>query len=235
MKKRTLTDFVQSLALVLGTLGSLTLPMVAYWYWRDLSLSSFVLVCVLCFTFLSQFGRLQKLSFGGMSAELARKVEEANATLQQLEDLTAMTADAHLSTLIGGSFMAGMPEELRYSTATSILDTLDKLELSKQQIAYCTDSWRKGVSIVYCREIGKLLEINKVASVEVRDEWKRMGSFSDWTSPSPAQIRQFILRHKIQIGEEAAALIADYEHFCQSKNGRVPNVEHLIAATKIIA
>jgi hypothetical protein len=213
---------------VFGTLLVLFAGPVIYWLTRDGVFAGLVLVCSLLFTLLSQFDKIEELALGGLKARLRATIQETAATLKQLRELAAISTSSQLASLIGSSFLQGMPDETRYRLASDFLSNAKSLDFNKDEMASITEPWRKGVSYVYVREIGRLMFKNLSTVTEDWSSWQRLGDFNTWSAPSPSEVRGFLDSSSLKGGPEVEALLRDYEVFLDRKDGEIPNLHRLI-------
>jgi hypothetical protein len=186
-------------------------------------------------TFMSKFDKLAEFSLGPLTAKMRDKIKQAEATVDQLQKLALTTTEATLTDLIAGSFMGSMTLKKRIHLRNKLVQTLKDIGVPNDKINGVQSDWRKGISLIYHRNIRwraacykdshqintDAPEANKKAGEEIEASM----DFSEWSAPSPAKIREILNKHKIKI-EKVDKWVADYEHFLDC--GEINNIDEFV-------
>jgi hypothetical protein len=154
--------------------------------------------------------KIQRFKGAGFEAEMKKTIEEANATIEQLRNVAATSAETTLTTLMADSFFDGTTLETRLSLHDRLISNLEEIGVSKAQIENSDAMWKRGVGIIYHRGIGALLK--GITSKQVLDEFQVLLKFEDWKAPSSNDMRQFI-EQKGLMKPEIDELLNDYREF----------------------
>lgn len=185
--------------------------------------------------FISKIESIQELSLGPLRARMKEQIREADATIKQLREISAVSSEATLTNLMAGNFWGGMPFAKRLELHDKIVDSLKQIGASDAQIKRAESDWKKGVSIIYHNKIQEVVEqrkkpsqINSDAPEEAKkagNEIKELLDFNNWAAPTPQQIKSTLRKYNIN-SPEAEAWIEDYEYFL--KTGEIRNKEQFI-------
>lgn len=169
--------------------------------------------------------KIQKFKGAGFEAEMKRAVEEANATLDQLREVAATSAEVILTDLMAGNFMDGTTLEKRLSLHDQLLGNLKEIGATEKQIKKADEMWRKGIGIIFHRGIRVALEgrekpqqVNFKAEKHILEASKAMQDlldFDEWKAPSPEKLREFI-KDKEAMNPTVDELLKDYSEFVTS-------------------
>jgi len=194
-----------------------------------------VVMCGAFVIFASKIEIIQELSLGPLRAKMKEQIREADTTIKQLREISAVSSEATLTNLMAGSFMGGMSLEKRLELHDKIIDSLKKIGASQDQIIKIESDWRKGISIIYQRIIQQIVEqrknpneINPEAPETVRKaghEIEELLDFENWSAPTPQQIDSVLKKYNIK-SPEVEEWIGDYSHFL--KTGEIRNKEKFI-------
>ena len=194
-----------------------------------------IVVCGALVIFMSKIEIIQEFSLGPLKAKMKDQIREADATIKQLKEISAVSSEATLTNLMAGSFMAGMTLEKRLELHDKIIGSLKEIGVSQYQIDKVESDWGKGISIIYYRTIKNAVEqrknpneINPAASEEAQKaghEIENLLDIKNWAAPTPQQIRNVIEKYNIK-SPEAEEWIRDYEHYL--KTGEMRNREKFV-------
>lgn len=180
------------------------------------------LLCGAFVTIIARFDALAEFSLGPLKARMKKAIDEATATIDQLQEIASSTSEAALTDLMAGSFMGSMSLAKRIEIHDRLISSLRKIGASDEQIASTEKDWRKGISVIYIRAITyvleqrkkkntintKLSEERKLASKEI----EKLNDFTIWKSALPDQIRDILKRHSID-DPAVNQWVDDYEYF----------------------
>ena len=166
---------------------------------------------------------------------MKEKIEEATASLEQLRNISLSSSEIILTDLMAGNFMAGMSQEDRFTLHDKVIRALEELGISSDQIKAADNKWRKGVGVIYHREISSRVEgrptpntINNQASENQKQAYSELRDlldFSTWSAPSPNQIRKILSKHDIA-NNDIEELLNDYDHYLKTSEMRNPELLH---------
>jgi len=189
---------------------------------------------ILCLVFV-YLGKFESFEGLGIKAKMKEQIREADATIKQLREISAVSSEATLTNLMAGSFMGGMKSEKRFELHDKIIDSLKKIGANQDQINEIESDWKKGITIIYHRIIQDTVEqrknpnqINAEAPEEARKaghEIEELLDFKNWVAPTPQQIKSVLEKYNIK-SPEAEEWISDYDHFL--KTGEIRNKEKFI-------
>lgn len=182
-------------------------------------------VCGAFVVFTSKIDDLSELSLGPLKAKLRAKIEEANATIDQLRRVAVTSAEATLTDLMAGSFMGGITVDKRFEIHDKIIDSLIEIGATRAQIDSAKLDWNKGISLIYHRTIkdavGRRIErskINPAATDQMRQAEKELQNlldFDTWSVPEPDKILEVIATHDVG-SVEISEWIDDYQNFLRT-------------------
>jgi hypothetical protein len=191
----------------------------------------------LCYAFanLEQFKKIKAWKF---EAELWKeKKEEVDTTLNHLRQFATTTTQATLSDLMAGAFMGSMTLAKRLEIHKNIMSNLRDIGATEEQTALAEREWRKGVSVIYLRQIQVVLEERKSpntanfetppAKKQASDEINGLLDFKKWDVPTPDQMRALLKKNSVT-DAGAELWIDDYEHFL--KHNKIRRIDKFIAA-----
>lgn len=175
--------------------------------------------------FVSRLEDVAELSLGPLRAKLHAKIEEANATIEQLRHVALTAAEATLTDLMAGSFAGGITGAKRFEVHDKVIASLQQIGADVAQIEEAKSDWNKGISLIYHRAIkdavGRRIEpskINPAATDEMRQAEKKLQDlldFENWTVPTPSQIQEIV--EELDVGsEEVSEWIDDFRHFLKT-------------------
>ena len=212
-----------------GLLFTLIAPVFIGIYYENESTSWVAALCGAFITFMAKIDDLAELSLGPVKARMKEKIEEANATIEQLRDIAASTTGATLTDMMAGRFMGGMSFSKMLNIHDSLTESLHSIGIPPEKISEIENDWRKGISIIYYNAIQGAVErrekkgqINPNATDEEKatiGELKELLEFETWTVPAPGIIRKVLIRHNIE-NDIASLWIEDYEHFLNNNEIR---------------
>lgn len=180
-----------------------------------------VVACAICLAFLN-IDKLQRFKGAGFEAEMKKAVDDANATIEQLGNVAAMSAKATLTSLMASNFMSGTTLKTRLDLHDQIISNLREIGVSEGKIDEADEMWRRGIGIIYHRGIRHKLDDRKKSNqpndeakkkvLEVSEEFQNLIKFEEWQAPSSSEMKAFIGRKGI-MDQEIVDLIDDYSHF----------------------
>lgn len=123
--------------------------------------------------------KIQKFKGAGFEAEMKRAVDEANATIEQLREVAATSAEAILTDLMAGNFFDGTTLETRLNLHDQLIVNLKEIGASNRQIQKADRMWRKGIGVTFHRGIRNALEGREVPfKINYKAEPKVLGNYS---------------------------------------------------------
>lgn len=194
-----------------------------------------VVMCGAFVVFASKIAVIDELSLGPLRAKMREKIREADASIKQLREISAVSSEVTLTNLMADTFMDGISLEKRLELHDKIIDSLKKIGVSKDQIAEADSNWRKGISVIYQRIIRHIVEQRKKAeeinleapkdAIKAGQEIEEMLDFRNWRAPTPQQISSVLKKYNIK-SPGAEECIKYYDHFL--KTGEIGNKERFI-------
>jgi hypothetical protein len=222
--------------LVTGGAFTLAAPLLVGIYTREVGLATVAAVCGAFVTLLAKIDDLVELSLGPVKARMRETIQQAAATVEQLQKIAVVSTRAQLTALMSASFMHGANMEQRLAIRGQLIDELEALGISKGDIASVETEWRKGVGIIYHRYVREYLAGMK-EHPEVRyPEEARKAAYSEidglmhfptWSAATPEQIKAVLDRHGIAPTSGLAEWLADYRHFLNT--GEIRNTDKFAA------
>lgn len=213
-----------------GVLFTLIAPLIIGLYFGDHSTSWLAALCGAFVSFLAKIGDLAELSLGPLKAKMREKMEEASATIAQLRQIATVTSEATLADLIAGYFLGGMSLKKRLYLHDNIVESLQCIGVSPEQIVYAEKGWKVGISIIYLNAIRHAIEgrdnphkINPDATEDQKNAVENVSSLIDidnWSYPSASQVRLIVAKYNIE-SEDVESWISDFEYF--EKNNVIRN------------
>lgn len=213
----------------IGTLFILIVPVYIGIVYHDYKTGLIALVGGAFLIFISRLDVIAELSLGPVKAKMKKKIDEATATIQQLQEIATMTSEATLTDLMAGSFMGSMSLAKRLEVHDKVISSLKKIGASPEQIASAEKDWRKGISVIYLRAIKYVLEqrteknrINTKLGEERKQasqEIEKLNDFTIWKSAMPEQIRDILKRRSID-DPAVNDWVDDYECFLEKNEIR---------------
>ena len=177
--------------------------------------------------------KIQRFKGAGFEAEMKRAVEEANATIEELREVAATSAEAILTDLMAGNFMDGTTLEKRLDLHDQLICNLEDIGASQKQIDKADDMWRRGIGIIFFRGIraaiedrDKPLQVNAKADKHVLDasrEFQALLNFKEWKAPSANELRDFCINKEV-MNPNVDELLKDYADFEKSGTFRRKDV-----------
>lgn len=166
--------------------------------------------------------KIQRFKGAGFEAEMKRALEEANATIEQLREVAATSAEAILTDLMAGNFMDGTTLEKRLGLHDQLIKNLKAIGASDKQIEKADEMWRRGIGIIFFRGIRAALEgrekrsqINSNAEKHVLDasrDFQDLLKFDEWNAPPSSELREFCIKRNV-MNPKVDELLRDYEEF----------------------
>jgi hypothetical protein len=173
-------------------------------------------------TLLSKFDKLANFTLGPIKAEMKKELEQAKATVEQLQDIAITTSEATLTNLMASSFMGGMTLRQKIGLHDKIIKTLKNIDVESEKVNKSEEIWRKGIALIYHRYIRVRTALYKsphTVNFNAPENNKRAGEeleklldFSNWIAPSPEKIREVLNKHNIEL-DEVNNLVDDYAYF----------------------
>jgi hypothetical protein len=206
---------------IVGALLMLTLAMALALLGKPTEMGLIIVAGAIATAFLN-IDRIQRFKGAGFEAEMRQAVEQAHASVDELRNLAAISAESILTTLMAGNFMHGMTLAKRVDLHDRLINSLQGLGVPQPQINAAEEMWRRGVGILYQRGIRHQLEgrtsthkidpnLSKEA-LEASKEFQDMIKFKEWKAPSAAEMRHFI-EEKHLMSPALEELLRDYSHF----------------------
>ncbi|MFY2508842.1 hypothetical protein ACN3E9_11265 [Vibrio pectenicida] len=207
-----------------GVIYTLLVPIFIAQHYEDPAMVQAFALSGAFITLLSKLNDIAELSFGPLKARMNDKINEATATIAQLNKLSVTLSDATLTDLMASNFMGGASIEKKLVIHDNIISTLNDIGIEPTEINQVEESWIKGISVIYVQIIQNhiegrtkpstininITEAQKLASQALKD----MSDFSTWSVPTPQQIKNVIARHSIS-SVEASEWLDDYDHFLE--------------------
>jgi len=208
-----------------GVIFTVVAPLVIGLYFKDKTTMWVAVVCGAFITLIARVEDIAELSLGPLRAKMRDTIREANATIEQLRNVSTTSAKAILTDLMAGGFMGSMSLRTRLDLHDQIVSALKEIGASETAIKNSKEMWSKGIGIIYHRAIRVALEgrdhpnqINTSATPEVREASEQLQSmvqFDVWQAPSPDEVEEFI-RDKGLMTDDLSSWISDYRYFVET-------------------
>jgi hypothetical protein len=132
-----------------GLLFTLIAPVFIGIHYQNVSISWVAALCGAFISFMAKIDDLAELSLGPVKARMKEKIEEANATIEQLREIAAATTGATLTDMMAGRYVGGMSLSKMLDIHDSLIQTLRGIGISPEKLNEIENDWRKGISITY--------------------------------------------------------------------------------------
>ncbi len=218
-----------------GIIFTIVAPVYIGIQYDDPSTSWVAALCGAFVSFMAKIENIAELSLGPVKAKMKQEIKEAAATTEHLKAITTVTSEGFLTDLMAGNFMGGMKLDKRFELHDKVINALNEIGATPEQIARVENNWKKGVAIIYHRTIKKTIEerehpnkVNPNAPQNAKDAGKEIQdllNFSEWEAPAPHVIRTVIEKYDIS-SPEAEKWISDYENFLLT--GEIRNREEFL-------
>ncbi len=176
----------------------------------------------LCFAFLGSFKEF-KLSASGLEAKMRESIKKAESTINETQELIKVLAPVTLSLVKGkgrlGSYNTREAEELK----ESILKVVRQLNISEEEISGMLNEWHAFVEGDFVDWIIGAPLIPQTLPPALRGKWKGYRRLPMGESPSPEELRKFLLEYT-EITSETETLLDDYGHYLETREIRNPNL-----------
>ncbi len=179
--------------------------------------------------FVGRFESFVEVTFGPLKAKMKQTIAEANATLDQLKEIAAMSASAMLTDAMGSNFWDGMTVSRMLSIYDSIIRSLRKIEVSETQMQEVTKEWNKGVALLYQRGLHEkaLLELPQDKAQNFISQWTARNDIPEWQAITPNQIEALFAEFQVTPSEGMKTALGHYRHFLQT--GEIRNREEFVS------
>ena len=169
--------------------------------------------------------KIERFKGAGFEAEMKRAVEEANATVEQLRQVAATSAEVMLTDLMASNFMSGVSLEKRMELHDRTIKNLKEIGASTKQIKKVDHMWQKGLKVIFYRGILKTIEEEKkrqknnsdeeIHYIHVLQDFRALFDGKTWRVPSATKLRELCEKRKV-INSKIDELLKDYEEFEKS-------------------
>jgi hypothetical protein len=95
--------------------------------------TAFLAACCMVFL-MCNFKSISRIKYGDLEADLQHKIEQANATLEQLRELAASLAQPTLGLIASQGYLGAFPISYRFEVAARIKTILQNIEVSEDRI-----------------------------------------------------------------------------------------------------
>lgn len=195
----------------IGVAFTLTAPISIGLVYHDASTSWIAALCGAFVTFMSRFDSLSRFTLGPLKAEMREVISEANASLEQLREVATTFTDAALTDLSEGIFLGGLPAENRLDYHPKMIESLQKIGASKEQIKRAEAGWRNVVGKLYWGRLKKISKVSGLANYGgPGHELVELGRSG--VAPTPEALEQALDSLSL-LTSEARGWINDYRHF----------------------
>lgn len=164
-------------------------------------------------TLVSKLRDIAEITLGPVKAKMRETIAEAHVTIEQLRSVALASAKSITTSLISESFMGQHPFLERLRLKEGVLENLEMLGATENELRDAEDKWRRGITIIYERKIrrsfdGEPPEIHG----PIYEGLNKLMDLSQWHVAAPAEYRVLLDRHGV-LNEERKGWIDDYEHF----------------------
>lgn len=203
----------------------------AAWIWTEWKGAGFAILWGLLLILLGRFDRVTQFSLGaaGLMVQMQQKIDEAAATLKQVQRLAASTSHALLTSLMADEFMDGITMGKKLELRDRVIAELKSLGLSESDLRQVEADWRKGAMVTYWRRIGDLVQKEMNAAKRSHDDvnsfaadYQNLLDYKSWTAPAPDQIQTF-LQGRGLASTVALEWIGEYRHYVSTNEMRRPD------------
>lgn len=194
--------------------GLITIGLATFFGLKDkpTEMGIIVVACSIVLAFIN-IDKIQRFKGAGFEAEMKRAVEEANATVEQLREVAATSAEVILTDLMAASFLDGLSMENRLNLHDRLICNLKDIGATSEQIEKADEMWKRGVRIIYFRGIRKAFEKKfSKTQADAIIEIQKLLDFENWQAPTSNELRAFIEK-KGSINPEIDELLIDFAEF----------------------
>ena len=154
-------------------------------------------------------------------------IQQANATIEQVQRIARNISETTLTALMAGNFgfTDGLNLESRLDLHDRLVQSLKEIGIPDKDISELDAKWKQGIGVIYHRAIAPLIDdreephrINPNATEEqekVRAGWDELLEFEQWKAPTPAEMTIY-LESVGFLTDEINEWIDDYRHFVET-------------------
>lgn len=208
----------------------LVVPSLIGLYAPNSSVAWIALVSGAFVTMMSKFDSLAEFSLGPLRARMREVVDQATATIAQLQNLAVSITSAFLEHLIASSFMGVMSNDRRFKMRNELITELKLLGANDKQLQRAEAKWNDGVGLIYHRIIStQITDENKQNPThnhnELVAELQKLPDFENLRSSTPESYEQFARSHGL-LKPSVQSWVDDYRHF--QKTGEIRRREEFM-------
>jgi hypothetical protein len=198
----------------IGTGFLLVVPAVIGLITRSATIASVTAACGAFIMLAARLDRMTELSLGPVSAKMRETIAEANATINQLREVTTTMATATLTNMMATNFMGGMSLRKRLELHDQLMQQLQRVGVSEEQQRRAQAEWRKGVSILYFNVVYREAVTDRTLeeSNKLQSEYQSMLDFPNWQAPTPDMLTRFCEQRNL-LTPKVSQWIDNYQHF----------------------
>jgi hypothetical protein len=181
---------------------------------RSAAIASVTVACGAFVMLAARLDRMTELSLGPVNAKMKETIAEANATINQLREVTTTMATATLTNMMATNFMGGMSLRKRLELHDQLIQQLQNLGVSDDQQRSAQTEWRKGMSILYFNVVLRAA-INGRAPEDtnmISSEYHSLLDFPNWQAPTSGMLTRFCEQRNL-LNAEVRQWIDDYQQF----------------------
>ncbi len=210
-----------------GAIFTIIAPIFIGTRFNDPSTSWVAALCGAFITFISKLDDIAELSLGPVRAKMRETIQEANATIEQVQKIASNISEPMLSTLMAGNFgfRDGLGLSHRLDLHDSLVKSIHEIGVSDKRISEMDKAWARGIGVIYYRAIAPLIDgreepniINSNATKEqneAREGWDKLLDFDNWQAPTPDQMKSYIESIRIE-NTEIDEWIDDYRNYIET-------------------
>ena len=210
-----------------GVFFTIIAPIVIGTGFADYSTSWVAALCGAFITFISKFDEIAELSLGPVRAKMRETIQQANATIEQVQRIARNISETTLTALMAGNFgfTDGLNLESRLDLHYRLVQSLKEIGIPDKDISELDAKWKQGIGVIYHRAIAPLIDdreephlVNPNATEEQKKAqagWDELLEFEQWKAPTPAEMTIY-LESVGFLTDEINEWIGDYRHFLKT-------------------
>lgn len=206
-----------------GLLFTAFVPLLVGIVFKEYQVAWLAALCGAFITIIAKPEGLAELSLGPLKAKMQKTIAEATATVEQLREVATTMATVVLSDLMAGQFMWGMSAAKRLELHDELVQNLERLGVTPEQLVRVQADWWGGIGVMYHNKLSQRLRQSaqeaKLSVHEVTQEFNAFAKMDTRSAGSPDDYQKFFTKHKL-LTPDIQLWIDDYRHFLLTKEVR---------------